>query len=56
VCEYQVLPEFKFSSSTDLTGVIPSLVCKRLEGPLPGGSLSSFLKWNKIARLIEELP
>lgn len=56
VCEYVQAPEFKFASTQDVTDRIPGLVCTRVERPLPGGSLSNFLKWNKIARLLEELP
>lgn len=56
ICEYPSFPELKFASTTDQTGVIPSLVCRRLEGTLPGGSLSSFLRWRRIAQLIEDLP
>lgn len=56
ICEYVELPEFKFASTSDQTGAIPGLVCHRIEEPLPGGSLTSWIRWNKIARIIEGLP
>lgn len=56
MCEFVEFPEVKFSSTSDQTGAIPGLVCSKLEEPLPGGSINDYLKWNKLAQLIEELP
>jgi hypothetical protein len=56
VCQYQTFPGVLFSTSSDQTGLFPGLVCKRLDAPLPGGSLSQWFSFNKILRLVEELP
>ena len=56
MCQYQTFPGILFSTSSDQTGLFPGLVCKRLAAPLPGGSLSQWFSFNKILRLIEELP
>jgi hypothetical protein len=53
VCEFEEFPLVVFSSTRDLTGEIPGLVCRSLERPLPGSSWSNYARWWKIARLIE---
>lgn len=56
VCQYETFPGILFSTSSDQTGLLPGLVCKRLEEALPGGSLSQWFAFNKILRLIDALP
>lgn len=56
ICEYQQMPGIKWGSSSDQTGFLPGLVCRRLEAPLPGSSLSSWATFRKLAQLIEEVP
>lgn len=55
-CQLAGLPAIQWSSSKDLTGDYPGIDCRRLESPLPGGTLSQELGWYKIARLIEGFP
>jgi hypothetical protein len=56
VCQYQSAPGILFSTTSDQTGLLPGLVCKRLDHPLPGSSLSQWFTFNKLIRLIEGLP
>lgn len=56
MCEYVGFPAYKWGSNTDVTGLVPGLVCRALEEPLPGTSWRSWATWYKWARLIEELP
>lgn len=53
VCVYEQFPDVPFSTSSDQTGLVPGLVCSRLEKPLPGGTTSEWFSFNKILRLIE---
>ena len=54
-CQSAALPGYTWVSSTDATGFLPGWTCARLEEPLPGSSLSSWLTSYKIVRLIEGL-
>jgi hypothetical protein len=56
VCEYEGFPGYKWQSASDDTDVFPGVVCRRVDPPLPGGSLSSFRNWFQIVKLLLELP
>lgn len=56
VCQFETFPGILFSTGDDQTGLFPGLVCKKLEQPLPGSSLSQWFSFNKILKLIESLP
>lgn len=56
VCTYEQFPQVYFSTTSDQTGLVPGLVCKRLEEPLPGGTLTQWFSFNKILKLIDAFP
>ena len=56
VCRYEQFPDISFLSSSDQDGLVPGLQCRKLEKPLPGGTLSQFLSFQKLARLIDVWP
>jgi hypothetical protein len=56
VCNFEESPAFLFPSSSDQTGTIPGLVCRRVEGKLPGSSLTSWAGFWKLLRRIGEFP
>lgn len=55
-CSFAADPDLVFSSTSDVTGRLPGLVCVRLEEPLQGSSVTKWNGWYKVARLIEEFP
>jgi hypothetical protein len=55
VCHAAEAPAVLFSSDTDYTGLFPGWNCSPLEEPLPGSSLSEYLSWAKLLRLIGEI-
>jgi hypothetical protein len=56
VCEFAAQPGILFSTSSDQTGLVPGLVCKRLDAPLPSSSTTQWFTFNKLLRLIESFP
>lgn len=44
------------TSSSDISGVIPGLVCRRVDGALAGSSLNRTYHFWKLVRLLEQLP
>lgn len=56
VCEFEQFPGVILTSSSDQSGDIPGLVCKRVDGALPGSSLNQSYTFWKILRLVEGLP
>lgn len=55
-CRSAALPGYTWTSSEDATGFLPGWECRKLESPLPGGSLSQWLTGFKIVKLIEGFP
>jgi hypothetical protein len=39
-----------------VSGIVPGVVCRALEAPLPGSSWRTWYSWAKLAQLIDELP